>query len=99
MIENRILFSIIYLYSTQCQCSIENDPVFADVSSEEFVTKFVGHKMPAVANIANILLRIRDKELALQDRKSQLDELLKKQKINKLEPCKMETMPMYNHDN
>ena len=61
------------------------------MGSEEFVSKYVRHDMPAVANIATILLGIRDKELVLQEKTLQLDELKKKQKINKLEPCKIET--------
>ena len=74
------------------QCSIESDPAFTNVGSEEFVTKFVRHDIPAVANIATILLGIRDKELILQEKTSQLDVLKNKQKINKLEPCKIETV-------
>jgi hypothetical protein len=77
------------------QCSIESDPAFANVGSEEFVSKYVRHDMPAIANIATILLGIRDKELALQEKTSQLDELKNKQKINKLEPCKMEIALKY----
>ena len=53
------------------QCSIESDPAYTNVGSEEFESKFVRHKMPAVANIATILLGIRDKELELQDKTSQ----------------------------
>ena len=53
--------------------------------------------MPAVANIATILLGIRDKELALQEKTSQLDELKNKQKRNKLEPCKIETALITHH--
>ena len=64
--------------------------MFANVGSEEFESKYVRHQMPPIANIANILLGIRDKELALQDKTSQLDELKKKQRINRLEPCKNE---------
>ena len=74
------------------QCSIENDPAFTNVGSEEFVSKYVRHDMPAVANIATILLGIRDKELVLQEKTSQLDELKNKQMKNKLEPCKIETV-------
>ena len=62
------------------------------MGSEEFVSKYVRHDMPAVATIATILLGIRDKELALQEKTSQLDELKNKQMKNKLEPCKIETV-------
>ena len=74
------------------QCSIENDHAFTNVGSEEFVSKYVRHDMPAVATIATILLGIRDKELALQEKTSQLDDLKNKQIKNKLEPCKIETL-------
>ena len=74
------------------QCSIESDPAFTDVGSEEFVSKYVRHDMPAIANIATILLGIRDKELALQEKTAQLDDLKNIQMKNKLEPCKMDTV-------
>ena len=65
--------------------------MFANVDSEDFESKYVRHDMPPIANVAKILLGIRDKELALQDKTSQLDEVKKKQRINRLEPCKNET--------
>ena len=54
--------------------SIEGDPAFANVGSEEFVQSFVHHEIPAIANIATILLRIADKEVALQEVQREIDQ-------------------------
>ena len=55
--------------------SIENDPVFADVGSEEFVQTFVHHEILAIANISTILLSIAEKEVVLQEVQREIDQL------------------------
>ena len=43
-----------------------------NVGSEEFVQIFVHHEIPAISNIATIMLSIADKEVVLQEMQSKL---------------------------
>ena len=68
------------LFSHLTRYSIESDPAFVNVGSEEFFQIFVHHEMPAISNIATILLSIADKELILQDVQREIDQLREEQK-------------------
>ena len=56
-------------------CRIESDPAFVNVGSEEFVQIFVHHKIPAISNIATILLSIAEKEVIMQEVQREMDQL------------------------
>ena len=62
--------------------SIESDPVFANVGSEEFVQVFVHHDIPAIATVSTILLSIAEKEVALQEVQREIDQLRQEQELN-----------------
>ena len=63
---------------------IEADPIFGNVGSEEFVTKYVHHDTLAIANIAKLLVEVNSKEKTLQDVKERLQELRVAEKHNHL---------------
>ena len=46
---------------------LEADPTFSNVGSDEFVSKFVQHEVPVVANISSVMVRIREKELSIEE--------------------------------
>ena len=60
-------------------CRIESDPAFVNVGSEEFVQIFVHHDIPAISNIATILLSIAEKEVVLQEMQREIDHLREEQ--------------------
>ena len=50
-----------------------------NVGSEEFVQIFVHHEIPAISNIATILLSIAEKEVVLQEMQREINKMQKQQ--------------------
>ena len=55
--------------------SMQNDVVFSQIGSPEFVNKYVHHDFPPVASIAVALVKLNEQVADLQDKKIQLEAL------------------------
>ena len=72
----RYLYGITIVWSYR----IEEDQVFQDVGSDEFIRKYVQHEIPIVANIASAKMKVRASQIALESKKKELDALREEEK-------------------